>query len=146
MAQNLNSWAVSMAQPTVLDQTIDDDDGQEQEVLEVTASPAAKKQRTEPGASHLPPVNHDEVIPQKFMTKWIATDYGILPFVKNCDTGLIHCGFTKMQVFDYSSPMFGDDKSVLCMSGCEVTCQGPSQCACFCHLLQKDYDARKKLQ
>ena len=129
-----------MAQPTILDQSID-----EETLVDLTASPCHKKQKAESGQLLLP-VSKDEVIPKHFMAKWVATDHGILPFVKNCETGLIHCGFTKMQVFDYSSPLTGDDKTVLCMSGCEIECQGPSNCACFCHFLQKDYDARKKQQ
>ena len=129
-----------MAQPTILDQSID-----EEALVDLTASPCHKKQKAESGQLLLP-VSKDEVTPKHFMAKWVATDHGILPFVKNCETGLIHCGFTKMQVFDYSSPLTGDDKTVLCMSGCEIECQGPSNCSCFCHFLQKDYDARKKQQ
>lgn len=134
-----------MAQPTVPDSpgpadtqeySVAGDDTQQQDAF--PAEPASKRLRLDT------PTASTEVVPKQFSAKWIATRKGILPFVKNLDTGLVHCGFTKMKVIYFKSDMGLDDyTSVVCLSGC-IDCprDGITDCECVCHLLQRDYDSR----
>jgi hypothetical protein len=138
----------AMAEPTVLDSHGDSQDiaacpggsqngPEDQEGLPEPASKRTKKMMN--------PAFLGEVLPKQFMAKWISTEKGILPFVKNLDTDVVHCGFTRMKVLHFKSDSGTDDyRSVVCMSGCAVECQkeGTEECDCVCHLLQKDYDSR----
>ena len=128
-----------MAQPTVLDTPRDtQEDGSV-----AVEQPAKRLKRT----CHLAdPLLAPEVIPKEFMAKWIATPKGILPFVKNMETDLVHCGYTRMKVLHFKSELGAHDyRSVVCMSGCSTNaCQtvASPDCDCVCHILQKDYDSR----
>ena len=135
-----------MAQPTVLDSPADGthDDaagavGLEDGLQHDSVEPAAKRLKT------TSPTYLGEPIPKQFMAKFIATGRGIVPYVKNMETGVIHCGFDRMKVNHFKSDSGIDDyKSVICLSGCFGDCkqEGQSPCDCSCHHLQKDYDAR----
>ena len=144
-----------MANPTILDTS---SGTQEDETVALHSGSVALQpdpvaaQVAEPDAKRLKsscPSNSIETIPQVFMAKWVATPRGILPFVKNMETGLVHCGFTKMNVLHFKDTSgCGDVWSVICLSGCNTVGECPrdgnsnQECACFCHILQKDYDSR----
>lgn len=74
--------------------------------------------------------------------KWIPspTGSGIIPFVKDWDTQLVHSGRCKMELSKI------DGSTVVeCMSGCgfRLTCGGEGAgCTCLCHLLRSYYEQR----
>ena len=151
------SKRVDMLQ-TIIDQSYDDS-------LDVTValapSPEPKAKRHKAAESPKSPTSPDysnEEIPTKFSTKWLTTAKGLLAFVKNEDSGTIHCGWTRMRMLALpatSTGTFGekittwDERAIICMSGCESAdskCQGRpnlgGMCECHCHILQEHYDSR----
>lgn len=148
-----------MAQPTILDQSQPYSDQEDH------AEPYAKRQRVCPddnsddkrvpaninveNASGRVPERENlekEVPPMEFMAMWVKSkQHGIVPFVKSMDSGLIHCGLSRMKMVTYKSqPDSGRDHTlILCLSGCEDGyCGGPDVCKRGCHILQADYDLR----
>lgn len=124
---------------TILDQSQEDGDGLGDQ------PPRAKRCKRSGSPSY-----KDEVIPEaQCMTKWVKTPTGILPFVKNMETDLIHCGYIRMRMLNFPKASGVDERAIICMSGCESwesQCQGrPNRgacCECPCHILQEHYDAR----
>ena len=82
----------------------------------------------------------NEEIPVNFRVKWVkTTDCGLIPFVRNESTGIVHCGKTRMKVFSTDGIA-----TVMCMKGCHWQCSGHKHdhCGCHCHVLQWHYNSR----
>lgn len=129
-----------MALQTIRDQSYEDS---------VAPSPEPKAKRikckraTSPDCMDSPDYSKEEV-PTVFKTKFVATPKGILPFVQNVASGVVHCGYTRMMMLDLPN-----ERAIICMSGCESCtsqCQGRPHiggvCECPCHILQSHYDSR----
>ena len=100
--------------PTVLDTPCGTQDDGEPLVFLESDEPAVKRRR-----DYKDDAQCNEKIPREFMAKWVATPKGILPFVKNMEAGVVHCGFVKMKVLHFKSASgCGDYKSVVCLDGC----------------------------
>lgn len=107
------------------------------------AEPDAKRHKGTGSGEGVPNVEKEEP-PKESMTKWVMSKRGILPFTKNVETNVIHCGYSRMKMVQYVHPSTNKDhRLILCLSGCEGYCKGPGQCNCFCHILQADYDRRE---
>jgi hypothetical protein len=102
--------------PTVLDTPCGTQDDGEPLVFLESDEPAVKRRR-----DYKDDAQCNEKIPREFMAEWVATPKGILPFVKNMETGVVHCGFVKMKVLHFKSASGCDDyKSVVCLDGCDT--------------------------
>lgn len=110
-----------------------------------SAEPDAKRHKGAGSDERFPSSSAEkEELPKEFMTKWVMSKKGILPFTKNVDTNVIHCGYCKMKMVQYVHPSTNKDhRIILCLSGCEGYCKGPELRNCFCHILQADYDRRE---
>ena len=99
--------------------------------------PVQKKARLETISSSTEPA----ATPSAFRVKWVQTAHGLVPFVRNEDTQIVHCGLVQMKVFsDWGGP-----PTVLCKKGCHWDCPGHTKnhCGCHCHLLQWHYQSRE---
>ena len=78
-------------------------------------------------------------IPTEFRVKWIKLSTGLVPFVMNGTTGIVHCGKSQMKVFTTDGIA-----TVLCLRGCHWNCPGHQKghCGCHCHILQWHYNTR----
>ena len=102
--------------PTVLDTPCGTQDDGEPLVFLESDEPAVKRRR-----DYKDDAQCNEKIPREFMAEWVATPKGILPFVKNMETGVVQCGFVKMKVLHFKSASGCDDyKSVVCLDGCDT--------------------------
>lgn len=136
-----------MAQPTMLDSPdtgtneIDKADaelplgGEPVDVAATANPPPAKKLKTlEVGPRD---VSKDGI-------RWIPASTGLVPFVRNGETGVVHSGRFQMKVVPVGSVSL-----VQCLSGCtdqcgQLLCTGESDgCQCLCHLLRAYYTERQ---
>ena len=131
--------------PTILDQSQIMGQGELEDAVYGSKScqePSPKRQKREHLVQQM--MELAERAGSKPLVKWIATPCGEIPYVKNMDSGLVHCGFAKMKIL-YDNTTFPPGRGILCLSGCESKRHDTSakmQCDCFCHILQKDYDSR----
>lgn len=75
--------------------------------------------------------------------RWVPTSTGLVPFVKNADTQIVHTGRCQMKVVPC-----GAVSIVQCLSGCEseLGCGGEGAgCTCLCHLLKAYYHEKHAL-
>lgn len=80
--------------------------------------------------------------PCKDMIKWVHTESGLVPFVLNNQTQVVHSGRSEMTV-TRSRGHAGEIVQVTCIKGCATNCGEPGvQCQCLCHLLQEHYLSR----
>lgn len=70
--------------------------------------------------------------------KWVRNfeGDGMIPFVKDADTGIVHAGSSEMEVEKVGSVSLVHCRSKPQCLDCD------SQCKCFCHLLQAYYAER----
>ena len=98
--------------------------------------PLQKRQKID--APVQPPVGNQE-IPKEFRVKWVKTSVGLVPFVRDEATSIVHCGKCQMQVFTVDGIA-----TVICLRGCHWECKGHNKnhCGCHCHILQWHYNTR----
>ena len=106
------------------------DEGQGAEEAVVCEAPV-KKAKLDPGPRDC----------SRDCIRWVATPTGLVPFVKNGETQIIHSGKCQMRVDVVTEKV----KLVVCLSGCgsgpEYEC-GMAHCSCLCHLLRAFYAER----
>ena len=70
--------------------------------------------------------------------RWIPGEHGLIPFVRNGETKVVHSGTYQMEVFKVGSATV-----VQCLSGCPSEHNCASSCQCLCHLLKSYYIERE---
>ena len=70
--------------------------------------------------------------------RWIPGEHGLIPFVRNGETKVVHSGTYQMEVFK-----LGSATVVQCLSGCPSEHNCASSCQCLCHLLKSYYIERE---
>lgn len=71
--------------------------------------------------------------------KWVNSPGGLVPFVLNAETDVIHSGRSQMKVERVGAAT----ALVQCLSGCDADCSEGSGCTCLCHLLRAYYVERQ---
>lgn len=72
--------------------------------------------------------------------KWVNAPTGLVPFVLNAETQVVHCGRDQMEI-----ERIGSCTLIKCLSGCHPECSEGSGCQCLCHLLRAYYMGRQAL-
>lgn len=124
----------AMSQPTQLDTPcsesgLPDEEWQEKSLPIAVLEPSPKKPRLEIGPRDC---SRDRI-------KWIPcpTGSGLVPFVRNADTQVVHSGRCQMEVVKAGAVA----THVQCLSGCAPEGCG-AQCTCLCHLPREYYHER----
>jgi hypothetical protein len=72
--------------------------------------------------------------------KWIPGEHGLIPFVKDAQSGKVHSGRDQMQLTKIYSTTI-----VSCLAGCSNELPCTKCCTCLCHLLKAYYIEKQQL-
>lgn len=119
--------------PTHKDRCAQTVDEEPQSLPIAEANPSQKRMKLE--------IGHRDCT--KDAIRWIPCEEGLVPFVKNGGTEIVHSGRCQMRVLQNEACQAV--KHVQCLSGCPPECSGHlSGCQCLCHLLRAYDNERLK--